>query len=98
MSFHFEVESKTNFRTSGPGSTGPDSSIDFDFGQDSTGGGGWGQGVLPYFSYRGMCRLIGYQWSVLKSEGILFGIGYLNHRHCQKLSDTKTRFTLELYA
>ena len=49
MSFHFEVESKTNFRTSGPGSTGPDSSIDFDFGQDSTGGGGVGAGGTPIF-------------------------------------------------
>ena len=68
------------------------------------GGGGGAWGLLPYFSYIGMCRLIGYGFRGGQSIGYPFWhcgpfIGYLNHGHCYKLelSVTKLGFTLELY-
>ena len=36
-----------------------------------TWGGGRGGGILPYFSYMGMCHLIGH--GVRGAQGILFG-------------------------
>ena len=42
--------------------------------------GGWGEGVLPYMGYIGMCHCEGYGRG---GEGVLPYMGYIGMCHCE---------------